>query len=391
VIGVRKSICTLPIGAIFLFLKIWLVNQQKGMPMDCHQQLQRILDTHPSGAPDTEIFRKILKILFSCEEAAVAIHMNFAPKSPEVIAAAADLTVGEILPILEAMADKGIIMSREKDGRKSYALLPTIPGLFEFPLMRGERTPQAERLGKLWVAYHAAGMGAAFAGNPTPMSRVIPVEQALDTSTRIHPYEEVARIIAEADELAVAHCACRVSVGRCDKPKEVCLIFGPMARFLVGRRFARAIDRKEALRILRESERAGLVHTSNNSADRAGLICNCCRCCCTILRGRTELHHPHAFSPSGFHAVLKDNTCNGCGICADERCPMEAITIGNDVARIDPEKCIGCGLCVTACPTEALSMIRRETIPDVPATGREMAVRVLTEKGKLEKFIEATK
>jgi electron transport complex protein RnfB len=36
---------------------------------------------------------------------------------------------------------------------------------------------------------------------------------------------------------------------------------------------------------------------------------------------------------------------------------MEAITIGsNDVAVIDRDRCIGCGLCVTTCPSEALSL-----------------------------------
>jgi len=35
---------------------------------------------------------------------------------------------------------------------------------------------------------------------------------------------------------------------------------------------------------------------------------------------------------------------------------MRAITI-TDNARIDPERCIGCGLCVTACDFEALRLV----------------------------------
>ena len=76
---------------------------------------------------------------------------------------------------------------------------------------------------------------------------------------------------------------------------------------------------------LRRSDEAGLVHTSNNSQDRANVICNCCPCCCTVLRGRTELNHPHAFEPSRFEAKVDDAACTGCGVCAEERCPVKAI------------------------------------------------------------------
>ena len=52
---------------------------------------------------------------------------------------------------------------------------------------------------------------------------------------------------------------------------------------------------------------------------------------------------------------------------------------------------IGCGLCVTACPTEALSLVRREPLPEIPATAQEMGMKVLTEKGKLDAFLLASK
>ena len=64
-------------------------------------------------------------------------------------------------------------------------------------------------------------------------------------------------------------CACRVSVAKCDKPKEVCLIFGETGEFLVERGFARQISKEEGMKVLDLAEEAGLVHTSNNSADRA--------------------------------------------------------------------------------------------------------------------------
>jgi ferredoxin len=171
----------------------------------------------------------------------------------------------------------------------------------------------------------------------------------------------------------------------------VCLIFEATGRFLVQRGYAREISREEAKKVLDSAEEAGLVHTSGNSQDRATFICNCCPCCCTILRGLTQLKLPHAFATSGFQAAVNPDSCNGCGICADERCPVGAIVLKDDRAVVTAANCIGCGLCVTACPTEALSLVRREPLSEIPATAQEMGMKVLTEKGKLEAFLLASK
>ncbi len=47
--------------------------------------------------------------------------------------------------------------------------------------------------------------------------------------------------------------------------------------------------------------------------------------------------------------------CTGCGTCVDV-CPVEAITVENDVAVVDEAECVECGACADECPNDALSL-----------------------------------
>lgn len=60
----------------------------------------------------------------------------------------------------------------------------------------------------------------------------------------------------------------------------------------------------------------------------------------------TEAAVPPAF-------VVNPGECIGCGICLGE-CPTDAIEMVDAKAVIDPEKCIACGICAQACPVDAI-------------------------------------
>ena len=54
-------------------------------------------------------------------------------------------------------------------------------------------------------------------------------------------------------------------------------------------------------------------------------------------------------------AKVDKDKCVGCGPCV-EACPVEAIKIEDNTAVVDADTCIDCGACVDACPSEALSV-----------------------------------
>ena len=361
--------------------------KEAGLARDeVYEELRRKLDTYVTSCPEAPEIYEILSLLFTPEEARLACSLAFVERPLGQVARRAGVDEPGASEMLEVMADRGVIFSREKEGERRYRLLPVMPGLFEFPFMRGERNELTESLSALWNAYMPL-VGRDFATEGMPMARVLPVQEEVESQPGVLTYEMIYDMIDRARVVGIAHCACRESERRCDAPTEACMVFDDACDFLVERGFARYLTRDEMKARLRELDEAGLVHQVNNSQDKLTLICNCCPCCCHLLRAATEFGNPFAIGASGFVPVVDADVCVGCATCADERCPMGAMTVG-EVAAVDEALCIGCGLCATGCPEKALTLRRREGVPEPAATTRDMGLKILGDKGKLEAFIE---
>jgi len=53
-----------------------------------------------------------------------------------------------------------------------------------------------------------------------------------------------------------------------------------------------------------------------------------------------------------------DAGCIGCKIC-EKKCPKQAISVVDNLAKIDYENCVGCGICATACPKGVIEIINK--------------------------------
>jgi Pyruvate/2-oxoacid:ferredoxin oxidoreductase delta subunit len=196
--------------------------------------------------------------------------------------------------------------------------------------------------------------------------RVIPVDKTLESYEEfILPSQSIEEIIAKFDDIAVGHCFCRQRRSLLGEPCTMgaptlnCFTFGKSARHTVAQGFAKKVSREEALKIMRESEQAGLVHKAfhpHSREDRPETsICNCCKDCCDTIRlwksGTLPLIN------STYHlAVIDPEVCSGCGTCV-EWCPTEAVELNADgVAEVDEKSCFGCGVCTRFCPEEAASL-----------------------------------
>lgn len=56
--------------------------------------------------------------------------------------------------------------------------------------------------------------------------------------------------------------------------------------------------------------------------------------------------------------------CIGCGACA-KACEHEAITVEDNLARIDYSKCVGCGKCFDKCPTKIIHPYHKDAVAEV--------------------------
>ena len=196
--------------------------------------------------------------------------------------------------------------------------------------------------------------------------KVLPVEKSVDIADEfILPSQTVEEIIDKFDDIAVGHCFCRQRhqllgyACSTEAPTRNCFTFGKSARHTVANGFAERVSKKEALKILKAAEDAGLVHKAFHPASKESKpetsICNCCKDCCDVFRLWREGTLP--LSNSTYHLSLIDlDACSGCGVCVDW-CPTDAIKINDDgFAQRDENACLGCGVCARFCPDEAISL-----------------------------------
>ena len=323
-----------------------------------YRKLAQRLDEIPNGFPPTEsgIELRLLAKIFEPQEAALAAVMRLSREPAEAIAARAGVDPAVARSTLKTMARKGQIRAGRKGGELAFGLLPFAVGIYEEQLPRMDA-----ELASLFEAYYQETQGS-FARYQPAIHRVLPVEEAVQAGIEIYPFERATELLENAQAWGVRDCICRVQqklIGRgCDHPLEACLTFAPVPGVFDHSEATRAISKEEALAILRQAADSGLVHSPGNFRDGHYYICNCCTCCCGVLRTVSEFGMPTAIAHSGFVTVVDESLCAGCGDCV-ERCPFAALSLPEEVCVVDPGRCVGCGVCAAVCPSEALTLVRR--------------------------------
>ena len=345
---------------------------------DLYERLARFVDSLPAGYPRTEsgVELRILRKLFTPEEAELFMHLTLIGEEPRVIAYRAKQPVEVVGQRLEEMEMKGLVFAVHNPGKSvEYGAQQFAVGFWEGQVNRLDRE-LVEAVGEyIPIAFNLDLWRKA------PQMRTIPIGESIPIQTEAMPYERAEEIVRTQSTIAITNCICRqemrIAGHDCSKPMETCMSFGAAAESYIRTGKGRRISQEEALAILDLADEAGLVLQPGNAKDPL-FICACCGCCCGVLRNIKRHPQPASIVSSPYIAAHDPAICSGCGTCV-ERCQMEAMTLPNGTAELNQERCIGCGLCVSTCTTGALTLVRKPEseqrfIPkDIVATNIQLA------------------
>lgn len=144
-----------------------------------YKALRRHLNKQPIGYPSTltGVEIRLLKEMFTVDEAQAALHLNSKHETFDTIYARAKVNgdgEASFRNLLDSMGKKGSIFVKHVDGEPRYALHPIAIGMFEF---------QAKRLSPNFFLdihkYFYPWFGLEFFTTKPPQLRVIPVEKGL--------------------------------------------------------------------------------------------------------------------------------------------------------------------------------------------------------------------
>jgi Na+-translocating ferredoxin:NAD+ oxidoreductase RNF subunit RnfB len=340
---------------------------------DAFHQLAKVLNTLPNGYPSTGtgVEIKILKKIFDPDEAELFCDLRLSFETAKQISERTGRQFEGLEEKLKRMGEKGQIRSTRLGDKVMFKMMPYAVGIYEAQLHHMDQ--EFVELNDEYLPVFLKPL----LGNDPPILRTVPIEEELPVSQEALPYQKISQLLDTCQSFRVSDCICKkehVMLGKpCDRPLEVCLGMAKAPNYFDNDTRGRAISREEARAVLKKAEDEALVHMTGNFQEGHYFICNCCGCCCGVLRGVNRLGLPAWTVVSSDHyAVIDGDLCTVCGICADERCQVDAIEEGEDTYQIIPEKCIGCGLCISTCPVEAISLVQKSDEDIAPPPKNEM-------------------
>ncbi len=339
------------------------------MATDVYRRLQEHLDNMPIAYPATEsgVELRVLKHLFTAEEAEMALDLSALPESLECIyrrARKRGISLADAEQMLDRMLEKGAILggplaSRGRPG-KYYNKAPLAVGMFEFQVDR-----LTTEFAKDFQEYDEGPFGEAITTKKTSQLRAIPVRKSLKPEHHVATYDDIRQLIeASPGPFAVGNCVCRQKEELLGEPCQLtdvrrsCIWLEEVAEMGIERGIGQPMTKAEVLELTDKAEQVGMVLQPEND-QKPLFICCCCGCCCGILKGAMRFPRPVEYFHTNYFAHVEADACEGCARCV-KRCQMSAVSVADKVATVDLDRCIGCGLCVTTCKANAMELKQKD-------------------------------
>jgi Pyruvate/2-oxoacid:ferredoxin oxidoreductase delta subunit len=331
---------------------------------EIYRKLQMYLDSLPLDYPEANSGAdiKILKRLFTPQEAEIALKLKAIPQDPGALFRPfkrKGWTLDQFSEALSTMGKKGSInWFKGKDGMDYYGIAFIIPGFYDYQIDR-----LTKELAEDIDQYIDEECVPSMIDNGTLVLRTIPVEKSISTEYHVSNFDEIKSVIENIKTtIFLSPCICRQSaevrgIG-CDHPIETCITIG-RANPRIYLEQGREITQEEAIQVLRDAQNNGMIVCPTN-AQKPIMICCCCRCSCIFLKNLKKFENPSLYVDSNYFVEVDEKSCSGCGDCVTT-CHMDAININEKgIAEVNLGYCLGCGVCIPACPEDARHLIKKD-------------------------------
>jgi hypothetical protein len=218
---------------------------------------------------------RLLRFMFTEEEAEIMAKLGLAMKSVRTIAKAVNRPVEEINPILASLAERMLIIGFTKRKVPLYGLLNFYPGVYEAQMVLSETKmregdegafyKEFARLFKdFWEELFAwmrtkPGFADRYQILGAPLGRIISIEEAIDVSPGLgilsYPTDKFSEMADRAKKsiCQIDVCTCRQEMhlvdeecSRVDKPTSVtCTLAGTVAEAAIKAGAARRISKEQ--------------------------------------------------------------------------------------------------------------------------------------------------
>lgn len=318
--------------------------------LDDFRSLAKALKTPP-------MFTDVLPLIVKQNEIDLLLRLSEKECTVVELCGLLSLSQGTAEAKVDSLYKRGFL-KKQKTAVVFYSVKP-----FQSIVNRYLSEGRSDALGKYALALADSGMDEHVRRartDPYPEGRVLPVPEAvLEPVSIILPYETAVNVLEKARSFSLRNCECRMTYKKCDKPLRTCLGLDEFSDELVERGVAESISLEEAKKVLHLANEYGLVHQVLYTDWLKGEvydICSCCPCCCQYLRALMNYGARHHIAKSGLVAKVDLDKCNGCGTCI-ERCIFHARKLENGKINVAKDNCYGCGLCTTTCPNGATKLV----------------------------------
>ncbi|MBI4302461.1 MAG: hypothetical protein HY664_07635 [Chloroflexi bacterium] len=312
---------------------------------------------------------QIMECAVSPRQGRIVVELPVAPApavTAEELAVKLDLKSEEVRNDLEDLFRKGLAFPRNFQDRREWRGPRSLNQIHDSMLCGFRAFSEQSRLIELWRAYDEKERYAILAKDraerPEPVWRVVPAWRSVMDNPHLQPWEDWREILRGFHLISAIPCPCRIKVQACQRPVEVCLDFDRAAEYDIASVHGRKVSYEEAVQIMDDAAKAGLVGQARNVRMTTSQ-CNCCADCCVefVPLNRYGVPLSQVWAKSRFEARIEKDLCTGCQNCIDQ-CNFNAISIvpvpGSKrlKAQINAEDCFGCGCCYMVCEPQAIAM-----------------------------------